>query len=461
MSHFYFKGPQNVRLIKTKYRCIRTEIPVARSMKTFQDLGRYEARSMHGQLPVVWDRAEDFQVFDAWGNKWIDFTSTIFVTNTGHANPRIVEALRKGLEGKLLHTYTFAHEARVKFLKKLHAITPRFCEKAFLLSAGTEATECCVKLMRLYGLSRSPKKVGIVSFKGSMHGRTLGAEMLRGDPEGSRWIGYADPNVHPLPFPYPWSTSPGKCPDWRAYFRRDMAALAQRGITGDKISGFLIESYQGWGAIFYPKDYIHELVHFARRHDILVAFDEIQGGFARTGKMFAYEHYGVEPDLLCLGKGLSGSLPLSAVIGRKKILDLPGVGSMSSTHSANPLCCAAGLANLEEIQAKRLVSVAARKGKILHEELKRLMKKYPQMISAIMGKGMLAAILVTDPKTGEPGDLLASRICESAMQKGVLTVHTGRESIKIGPPLTIPDRALREGIAVLDECFAEAERKYV
>ncbi|MEI8012402.1 MAG: aminotransferase class III-fold pyridoxal phosphate-dependent enzyme [Candidatus Omnitrophota bacterium] len=457
MAGFSFHGPQKVPLVKSRYRRIKTEIPVRKSLPLLHGLGRYEARSMHGQMPIVWDRAEGFQVFDKYGNAWIDFTSTIFVTNAGHANARIIKALRESLDKKLLHTYTFAHDVRFKFLKKLVEVTPSFCEKVFLLSAGTEATECAVKLMRMRGQTQSPRRAGIISFRSSMHGRTMGAEMLRGDVKTAGWIGYMDPNMHHLPFPYPWLVPPAEAKryDWAAHFRRDIAELERSGVDIKGVCGFMIESYQGWGAILYPKDYIRELVRFARQHDILVTFDEIQGGFGRTGKMFVYEHYDVEPDLLCLGKSMSGSLPLSAVIGRGEIMDLPDVGSMSSTHSANPLCCAAALANLEEIISKKLVKAAERKGRILHEGLLALQKKYPQYISYVLGKGMVAAVLLVDPVTGGPGSLMASHVCEKAMQKGLLMVHTGRESIKIGPPLTIPDAALKEGLSVLEACLAE------
>lgn len=458
MAGFNFKGPQKVAKVNTKYRSIKTEIPVKRSFSVLKELDKYEARSMHGQMPVVWDKAEGCQVFDKYGNIWIDFTSTIFVTNAGHSNPRIVKALQQVLKQKLLHTYTFAHEIRAKFLKKLVQVTPRFCEKSFLLSAGTEATECAVKLMRMHGQQINPKKIGIISFQGSMHGRTMGAEMLKGHPKTSAWIGYTDPNMYQMPFPYPWSVPAGQNADqydWQAHFARDIATLKRKGVNLDHVCGFIIESYQGWGAIMYPKAYIQALVKFARAHNILVTFDEIQGGFGRTGKMFVYEHYEVEPDLLCLGKGMSGSLPVSAVIGRRKILDLPDVGSMSSTHSANPLCCAAALANLEEIVEKNLVKESKRKGIILHQKLRDLQKKYPEHISYILGEGLLAAVLVVDPVTKQPNGLLASKVCEKAMQKGLLMVHTGREAIKIGPPLMIPDAALLEGLAVLEECFIE------
>ena len=457
MKHKFSQIPVEVLPVSSKYRRIKTSIPAPKTLKILRDLKKYEAQSMHGQLPVVWNRAEDFQVYDSCGNCWIDFTSTIFVTNVGHANPHIVNTLKKMLDKKLLHTYTFAHDSRLRFLNELISATPAFCEKAFLLSAGTEATECAVKLMRMHGQKISKDKVGIISFKGSMHGRTMGAEMLRGDPSSSEWIAYKDPHIYHLLFPYPWLRDSQNriVHDWSAKFNDDMKVLIESGAVPHKICGFMIESYQGWGAIFYPKEYIKELVRFARAYGILVTFDEIQGGFGRTGKMFVYEHYDVIPDLLCLGKGMSSSLPISAVIGRRKILDLPDVGSMSSTHSANPLCCAAAAANLEQILSRNLVEASRIKGEFLHKGLNALKNKYSRYISYILGKGMLAAILVVDPETGKPNGDFASRICEKAMQKGLLLVHTGRESIKIGPPLTIPLAALKEGLMVLDECFSE------
>jgi len=446
--------PMVVPCVSTKYRKIVTKLPVPESLSIFKDLSKYEARSMHGQLPVVWDRAEDFRVFDKYGNCWIDFTSTIFVANSGHSNKFITLSLKKQLDKKLIHTYTFASRIRASFLKKLIEITPGFCQKSFLLSAGTEATECAVKLMRMYGKSINKDKTIIISFKGNMHGRTMAAEMLKGDSElSSSWIGYKDPNIHILPFPYPWL--PRKNQAWKQVFESDLQALIKKGMDPNDICGFIIESYQGWGAIFYPKDYIKALYSFAKKHNILITFDEIQGGFGRTGKLFAFQHYGIEPDLICLGKALSNGLPLSAVLGRRKIMDLPEIGSMSSTHSANPLCCAAALANLQEIKSKNLVAESAKKGKLLHAHLNKLKNKYPDYISYILGKGLLAAIIINNPKTHKPDGLIASKICEKAMRKGLLLVHTGRESIKIGPPLTIPKEALIEGVNVLDECFQE------
>ena len=457
MKYQFSQIPVDVSHVNTKYRKIKTAIPAPDTLNVLRDLEKYESRSMHGQLPVVWDKAEDFQVYDVCGNCWIDFTSTIFLTNAGHANPQITFALQRTINNKLLHTYTFAHEMRALFLKKLIEITPDQYEKAFLLSAGTEATECAVKLMRMHGQTITPAKLGIVSFQGAMHGRTMGAEMLKGDPHQSNWIGYRDPNMHHLPFPYPWTAKDSfdKKYNWAKRFQEDMGALKANGLNFDNIAGFIVESYLGWGAIFYPIEYIKALADFSKEHNCLVTFDEIQGGFGRSGKLFVYQHYGVEPDLLCLGKALSGSLPLSSVIGSQKIMDLPEFGSMSSTHSANPLCCAAGLANLEAIESGNLVEESARKGGILHQRLDELKKKYADRISWVFGTGLLAGVLFKDPVTGKPDGLFPSQVCEKAMHKGLLLVHTGRESIKIAPPFTIADEALEEGLDVFGEAIAE------
>lgn len=458
MSSWQFNMvPTNVTAIKTKYRCIQTQIPVPESLDILNRLSQVECRSMHGQMPIVWDHAQGAQVYDAYGNAWIDFTSTIFVANSGHSNPGIIDALQKQLQRKLLHSYTFSHEIRLEFLEYLIKMLPPYLQKAFLLSAGTEATECALKLMQMYGQTVHKSKKAIISFSGAMHGRTLGAEILRGMPQNSPWIGYRDPNIFHLPFPYPW-TQRGqnqKTYDWVKHFEQDINELKLQGLNPDDVAGIIIESYLGWGAIFYPKKYIQALCRFAKAHNILVTFDDIQGGFGRTGKLLAYQHYEVEPDLVCLGKGLSGSLPLSAVVGRAEIMDLPDVGSMSSTHSANPLCCAAGLANLKAINSLNLVDESRRKGKILHTFLNQLKEQYPHRIAHIFGNGLIAAIIFKDPQTEKPDTQFPSWVCELCMQRGLLLVHTGRESIKIGPPLVIDDEVLDEGLTVLAESIKD------
>lgn len=452
--------PVRVKAIKTRYRRIGTPLPVPASVPLFKALNRTESQSMHGQLPVIWDHAQGASVWDRWGNRWIDFTSTIFVANAGHSHPRIVRALQDQLHRGMLHSYTFATEARVRFLESLVRTAGRPFEKAFLASSGTEATEAALKLMRLHGLSDNPGKVNVISFRGSMHGRTMGAELLKGNPEGSAWIAHHDPHLHHLEFPAPWKAPRATASDWQKIFSREMASLMrQRRISPGSICGFMLESYIGWGALFFPPSYVRALVRFARAHGALVTFDEIQGGFGRTGKMFTYQHYGVRPDLICVGKGMSSSLPLAGVMGPRRIMDLPPIGSMSSTHSASPLPCVAGLANLEVLKRERLVEKAAKDGRYLHERLRKIQTKFPHRIHYVFGKGLLAAVLFKDPRSEKPDGPFATRVCLRAMHKGLLLVHTGRESIKFGPPLVISRQALSEGLDVFEEALSEVDQE--
>ena len=279
--------------------------------------------------------------------------------------------------------------------------------------------------------------------------------MMSGNMAQKEWIGYHDPDIHHMPFPYPWALN-GR--SGSEFFEKALVNLSDSGIDFKQdICGFMMETFQGWGAIFYPNDFVQDIKKVCKNNNILLTFDEMQSGFARTGKKFGYQHYEVEPDLLCVGKGMGGGLPLSGVIGRKEIMDLPEVGNMSSTHSANPLVCAAGLATLEEIERLDLINETRRKGELFFSKLGELKEKYPSRISFVLGKGLVAALLFKKPESVDPDRIFPSRVCEKAMEKGLLAVHTGREAIKLAPPLTIPDEALLEGIQVLEESIEELD----
>lgn len=452
-GYLFDRTPQNVPHVQTDYRSISTQIPAPGTVEILNDLDTFESRSMLGQLPIIWDKALDFNIFDIAGNKWIDFTSTIFVTNVGHANENVISAIKETLEQNLFHSYAYATQIRAKYIKALVEATPPQFEKAFLLSAGTEATEAALKLMRMNSMKIGKRKPGIICFEGNWHGRTLGAQLMGGNESQKEWIGYRDPNIYHIPFPYPWAL---KNLSGAQFFRNSIKSLEENGVDLNRdIAGFMIETFQGWGAVFYPSDYMKELEKFAKERNILLAFDEMQSGFARTGKMFGFEHYDVEADLLCLGKGIANGSPLSAVVGSAEVMDLPSVGEMSSTHSANPISCTAGLATLSEIQNKNLVSESERKGKMFFQTLNKIKDKFSDRLKFVLGNGLVAAVVFHKPGSQEPDSLIASRISERAMQKGLLVVHTGRESIKLAPPLTIPDDALMEGLDVLEESIDE------
>ena len=444
---------KTVDCIQTKNRFINTKIPAPGTKEIFSRLSAVESRSMHGQLPIIWEKAKGFNVFDQAGNCWIDFTSTIFVSNVGHSNDNVTKAIRMTLDNPLYSCYAYSNEIRANYLEKLIEFAGNPFEKAFLLSSGTEATEAGLKLMRMNGKKIGKKKLGIICLDGNWHGRTLGSQMMSGNMQQKEWIGYHDPYIHHIDFPYPWKIKGINSLD---ILNRSIEDLKTKGIDiKNDICGFMLETFQGWGAIFYPKEFVKGIEDICKTNNILLCFDEMQSGFARTGMKFGYENYDVIPDLICTGKGMGGGVPLSGVLGRSEIMDLPDVGNMSSTHSANPLVCAAGLAVLEEITNKNLVKSTKAKEKILFDKLFYIKNKYPNKVSYVFGKGLIAAILFKTSNNNEPDSYFASMVAEKCMQKGLLVVHTGRESIKIGPPLIISDNALKEGLDVLDESIKE------
>jgi 4-aminobutyrate aminotransferase / (S)-3-amino-2-methylpropionate transaminase / 5-aminovalerate transaminase len=445
-------NPVDVPLVYTKYRKIKTSIPCCGTKQMFLELKKYESRAMHGQMPIIWHKAKGFNVFDIKGNKWIDFTSTIFVANTGHANKRIIKYIRKILKKPLLHTYAYVHELRIKYIKHLIKFSKNKFEKVFLMSSGTEATEAALKIMRMSRYKKKKRLPGIICIEGNYHGMTMGSHMMSTIDAKNDWVGYRDPNMHYIRFPYPWRL---KDISGRDFLKLEIENLIKNGVDIKRdICGFMLETYQGWGAVFYPNDFVSGIEEICKENNILFTFDEMQSGFARTGKNFGYEHYNVEPDLICCGKGMGGGVPLSGILGSSEIMDIPEVGEMSSTHSSNPLVCAAGLAVLFDIERKNLVTETKRKGNFVLIILKNIQKKYKNYISNVCGKGLVFALLFKDID-GNPLSFLASMVAERCMQKGVLVVHTGRESIKIAPPLIISDEALREGIQVIDDSIGE------
>ncbi|MDB4158315.1 aminotransferase class III-fold pyridoxal phosphate-dependent enzyme [Gammaproteobacteria bacterium] len=453
MAYQFSRNPKKVVPVSTKHRLIKTEIPCSGTKEVLDSLDKYESRSMHGQIPILWDSAKDFNIFDIKGNKFIDFTSAIFFSNVGHSNVRVTAAMQDMLNKPILGCYAYGNEVRSSYLKKLIEFCGPDFDKAFLLSAGTETTEAAFKLMRMSGQSKGKKRLGIISLENNWHGRTMGAQMMSGNAKQKEWIGYDDKDIHHLSFPYPWALH-GQSGE--SFFLKNIDALIKTGVDPkNDLCGMILETFQGWGAVFYPKDFVQAAEKFCRDNDIVLTFDEMQAGFARTGKAFGYQHYDVVPDLICCGKGMGNGYPLSGVIGRGDIMDLPEVGNMSSTHSANPMACAVGLAVIEEIESYNLIEESKRKGKILKDNLNQLKEKSNGRISHILGEGLISAILFKDPETGEADGLIASKIAEKCYEKGVLVVHTGRESIKLGPPLTITDEALLEGLNVIVESFNE------
>jgi len=444
----------NLKKINSKHRLIKTKIPAPGTSRILKDLENTESRSMHGQLPIIWKKAESYNVFDIADNKYIDFTSTIFVANIGHSNPNLIKKIKRCLDNSLISTYSFATSIRKNYIKKLLSFAGKNFQKAFLLSSGTEASEVILKLMKLNAIRLKKSKAGIISLNGNWHGRTMGAQILSSDLNQKNWINYKKENIFFMDFPYPWILKKEKI-SGKNFAKKQLSIMQKKNKLDFKkdISGLMLETFQGWGALFYPKDYVTYLSKFCKQNNIILAFDEMQSGFARTGKKFGFMHYGVEPDLICCGKGMGGGLPLSGVLGKKILMDLPEVGSMSSTHSANPLVCEAGMAVLDEIKNKNLVYKSAKKGKLMIKFLNDIKKENPKLISHISGRGLIASVIF-NPLIRDISKIV-SRIVMRCMQNGVLLIDTHKNAIKLGPPLVIPDSAILEGLNILKKSIKD------
>jgi 4-aminobutyrate aminotransferase/diaminobutyrate-pyruvate transaminase/4-aminobutyrate aminotransferase/(S)-3-amino-2-methylpropionate transaminase len=445
--------PRKVPLVETNYRRIATCIPVPESVSVLQQLARHEPQSMGGQPPVVWDRAEGVQVYDRWGNKWLDWSSGVLVTNAGHCHPRIRRAVLDQVEHGLLHNYCFPSEIRSKLVGHLAGVSPEGLEKVFLLTTGAEACECAIKLARTWGKrTGGQRKIGIVTFQNAFHGRTLGAQMAGGIPSLKSWIVNLDKDMVQVPFPDGFRGP-------HTGFGGFLSSLEQQGVTPDRVAGVMTETYQGGNSSFAPPEYITELRAWCHQHQVLLVFDEIQAAFGRTGTYWGFEHYGVVPDLICCGKGISSGLPLSAVIGRSEVMDQYPPGSMTSTHTGNPVCAAAALANLQVIEQQNLVEHARRMGEILQPELRRIGGRFPGHVGAVHGKGLVASLHMVTPGGIEPNAELAADIVRRCVEKGLLMfapVGYAGASVKIAPPLVIEEDAIREGVSVLEEAVEEA-----
>jgi 4-aminobutyrate aminotransferase/diaminobutyrate-pyruvate transaminase/4-aminobutyrate aminotransferase/(S)-3-amino-2-methylpropionate transaminase len=455
--------PKDVKKIETKNRRIMTKIPVPESLEIIEELRKYEPRSMTGQPLVVWDKAKGFNVYDKFGNKWIDFSSGVVVTSAGHCNPEVKKAIIEQAEHGLLFNYCFPSEIRAKLVKKLIEITPEPLNKCFLLTTGSEATECAIKLARTQGQKIGGKeKIKIITFDDAFHGRTLGAQQAGGSPKAKEWIVNLDPDINQVPYPnsfkYSWADVNDPTYSDEECFNKFLFYLREKNIEPTQIAGIMSETFQGGWVELMPPGFAKKLREFCGQFNIVLIFDEIQAGFGRTGKLFGFEHYGIIPDLICCGKGISSGMPLSAVIGKEEIMNLYGPNEMTSTHTGNPICAAAALANINYILNNNLVERAAILGKKCEEALEKLQKKYPNVIGHIRGIGLVWGIIIVKDGTKEINPDLAHDIVRISMENGLLffaPIGSGA-TIKVCPPLVINEEALKEGLEVFEQVIAKA-----
>jgi len=428
---------------------IITELPGPEARKYVEMSQKYEPRSMSEQVPAVWQRAEGAVVEDVDGNVFIDFTSGVLVTNVGHCHPKHVRAVQTQA-AELMNAYDFVNPWRVQLAKKLVEITADNLDKAFILSTGAEAVESAIKVAR-----RFTGKYEIIAFHGAFHGRTYMSMSVGGKSGIKKHFGPMVPGILHAPFCYCY-----RCPFDQTYPDCDFTCLRyldwllETESTGS-VAGLITESYQGAaGSIIPPGDYMQRLREWCEERGILFILDEVQSSFGRTGKMFAYEHWGIEPNLLCLGKGIGSGLPVSALVGESRILDALEPGSMSSTNGGNPLCARAALAAIEIIEDEHLASRTGKLGRVMTEQFDRMKEKY-EMLGDVRGMGLAIGLeIVKDKKSKAPDPEMTKRIVQQAYRRGLLLIAPigfHGNVIRIAPPLVIPSELAMKGVGIIED----------
>jgi 4-aminobutyrate aminotransferase/(S)-3-amino-2-methylpropionate transaminase len=427
---------------------LRTAIPGPRSQEILARHDRVVARPLSIYLPLVVESGSGATVTDVDGNTFIDFTGGVGVLNVGHSHPKVVAAAQEQLE-RFSHTdYTIVpYEVYVRLAERLVELAPfSGPAKAAFFNAGTEAVENAIKFARLY-----TKRPAIIAFEGAFHGRTMMSMTLTSKTHPYKaGLGPFAPEVYRVPF----------ASEYRGPSTADALAALERAfstvVAPEQVAAIVIEPVQGEGGFVpAPKEFLRGIRRICDEQGIVLVVDEVQTGFARTGKFFATEWYDIEPDLLTVAKSIAAGLPLSGVIGKAEIMDAPHDSAVGGTYVGNPVAQAAALAVLDVIEEEGLVERSAEIGDRIRSRMLAWQERHPQ-IGDVRGLGaMLALELVRDPATKEPAPDLATRVAEEALERGLLLLKAGvyGNCIRVLVPLVITDAQLDEALGVWEEAL--------
>ncbi|TMD36643.1 MAG: 4-aminobutyrate--2-oxoglutarate transaminase [Chloroflexi bacterium] len=405
---------------------------------------KYVPRGITSAHPITVDRARGSELWDISGKRYIDFAGGIGVMNVGHAHPRVTQAVQEQLERATHTSFQVVHyESYLRLAERLCQVAPiAGAAKAIFFSTGAEAIENAVKIARA-----ATGRPAVISFRGGFHGRTLLALSLTGSVQPYKQdFGPYAAEIYQSPFPYEYR-------GWNAEAAlADLNNLLESEVGPKRVAAIVIEPVLGEGGFVpAPIDFMHGLRELTARHGILLIADEIQTGFGRTGKFFAIEHSGVQPDLITVAKSLAAGFPLSAVVGRAEIMDAPDPGGLGGTYGGNPVACAAGVAVMDIMRDEKLPERAARIGSVVEERMQSWAKEH-EMIGDVRAVGAMAGLeLVRNRKTKEPADKETAQILGAAREKGLIILRCGvhHNVVRTLMPLTIPDDQLEEGLDIL------------
>jgi 4-aminobutyrate aminotransferase / (S)-3-amino-2-methylpropionate transaminase / 5-aminovalerate transaminase len=435
---------------------IRTEIPGPKSRAL---MARREAaipRGPYHATPLFAAKAGGAMIEDVDGNRFIDFAGGIGCLNMGHCAPQVTAAIREQLE-KYLHLCfsVTPYEPYVAVAEKLNALAPgRFPKKTFIVNTGAEAVENSIKIARAY-----TKRPAVVCFNDAFHGRTMLAMSLTSkvNPYKTSFAPFVS-DIYRIPYAYCYRCSYNlKYPACQMACAYALEDAFKRVVSPDSVAAIIVEPVLGEGGfVAPPKEFFSIIQEICRKYGIVLIADEVQSGVGRTGKFFAIEHYGIEPDLILTAKSLGGGLPIAAITGRAEIMDAPGVGGLGSTFAGNPASCAAALASIELIEKGGLLSRARSMGQHFEERARGWQKRWP-LIGDVRGMGGMCAIeLVRNAETREPADSETKEIAHYCYEHGLITITAGtfNNIMRILVPLSISDEQLDEGLDILEAALA-------
>jgi 4-aminobutyrate aminotransferase len=408
--------------------------------------------------PFVMDHGKGSEVWDVDGNRFLDFMGGIAVTSTGYSHPKVVKAIQDQA-AKFIHISSdFYHENWIKLAEKMNEIAP-FEEDAlsFMTNSGTEAVETAIKLARYH-----TKRSNFIGFTGAFHGRTMGAVTFTASK--AKYHGGFYPLMNgvthaPFPNPYRPTLERRKGEDYgEAVVRYIEDDILSQILPPKDVAGILVETIQGEGGYIVPPDgFYPALRKLCDKYGILMILDEVQCGMGRTGKWWAIEHFGVEPDMITSAKGIASGMPLGACVARKSVMDW-APGTHGNTYGGNPISCAASLATIDLIE-KEYLKNAAEVGAYALDALEEIKSRHPS-IGDVRGKGLMIGVeFVKDRETKEPASELTERVVDLGFERGLLMLSCGKSVIRVAPPLCITKSEMDEGLKLFEDALTAAEKE--
>ena len=443
---------------------IKTRIPGPKSKTLAERRDHAVPRGLSQSTPVYVAKAEDAWLEDVDGNRYVDFAGGIGCINVGHRREAVVAAIREQLD-RYLHTcvQVTPYEGYVRLAERMNEVTPgRFRKKTLFVNSGAEAIENAVKIARVH-----TGRPGIIAFEDAFHGRTMMTLALTSKTHPYK-AGFAPfpSDVYRIPYAYCYRCSYSlRYPSCDVFCASHLEDTFKRVVAAEEVAAVIAEPVLGEGGfVVPPKEFFRILIDICHNHGVLFIADEVQSGFGRTGKLFASEHYGIEPDIVVTAKSLGGGLPLAAVTGRAEIMDAPGPGGLGGTFAGNPLSCAAALAVLDIFEHENLLERANALGNRFQKRAREWQERWP-MIGDVRGLGAMQAIeLVQSPEKREPAADEANQIVQYCYEHGLIVLSAGSYSnvIRVLVPLVATDAQMDEGLDVLEAALkAACEKKAV